>query len=283
MGFFDIFRRSNKGSEDGGPPMDRKFAGLAKTALDKRAQAYDREEALRALCAVGTAQAAETLLKRFTFRIDPSITDQEEKALVFEGIVRVGLGALRIRADGTSQKDDHGQLEPLEPEEVADLRDAVVESTRAFCQRAESLSWPLRVLRELLDDEAYESELLELLSGHDTEYIRNIEPKIDLIATFEEIISDPVREAVEVYLDDVNETVRFHAVATTFKQGNRESVDALVSMAAAEESVRIKNKVAEGMIRLDWSIPESLRPTFAKALEDVHEYRMSPDGKVSKT
>ncbi|MBW2529065.1 MAG: HEAT repeat domain-containing protein [Deltaproteobacteria bacterium] len=282
MGLFDFFRRGNKDGADGGRPKDRKFAGLVKTATDKRAQAYDREEAIRGLYALGTPDAAQALLKRFTFKIDPSITDQEEKALAFDGIVRVGLGQAGVRADGTAHKSDQGEPLPLEPDEVAALRDGVVDAVRLFCDRAESLNWPLRVLRELLDDEAYERELLALLEQHDTEYIRNVEPKIDLITALEELVSPAVREAIETYLDDVNETVRFHAVAATFKQGEQESIPVLVELMEQEESVRVKNKVAEGMIRRGWNVPEDLRPAFAKALEDVYEYRMSPDGKVSK-
>jgi HEAT repeat protein len=171
---------------------------------------------------------------------------------------------------------------PLEPEEVAELRDAVVEAIRSFCARAESLNWPLRLLRELLDDDAYELELLSLLEQHDTEYIRNIDPKIDLITALEGLVSPNVREAVEGYLDDVNETIRFHAVEATFQQGDPSSIPALIDMMAQEESVRIKNKVAEGLIRLGWTVPEQLRPKFVEALQDVYEYRMSPDGKVSK-
>ncbi len=53
-------------------------------------QNYDRQEAIEALAAMGTSDAAEVLLKRFTFHIDPSITDQEEKDSAFRGILRAG-------------------------------------------------------------------------------------------------------------------------------------------------------------------------------------------------
>lgn len=282
MGLFDIFRRGGKG-DDGGKAVDRKLQSLIKTATDKRAQPYDREEAIRGLYAAGTPEAAEALLKRFTFQIDPSITDQDEKALAFDGIVRVGTGQAGVRADGSPHKSTDGEPLPLEPEEVAELRDRVVDAVRAFCARAESLNWPLRLLRELLDDEAYEGELLRLLDAYDTEYIRNVEPKIDIITALGELRSDAVRQALETFLEDVNETVRFHAVAATFQQADDASLPALVALMAEEESVRVKNKVAEGILRLGWTIPEPLRADFAEALEDVYEYRMSPDGKVSKT
>lgn len=280
MGLFDFLRRGDKAPSNA--PVDRKLAALAKTAADKRAQTYDRDEAIRALWVVGTPMAVEALLKRFTFTIDPSITDQEEKALAYEGIVRVGKGLACVRMDGTSRKSDKGDLLPLEPSEVTEVREAVVHAVRRFCRNAESLNWPVRVLRELLDDVSYEVELLELLAAYDTEYMRNVEPKINIINALEEIISPEVREAVEGYLADVNETVRFHAVETTFKQADPVSIGPMVKMLEGEESVRVKNKVAEGLVRLGWVVPREQRAALADALKDTEQYSVSRDGKVAK-
>jgi hypothetical protein len=280
VGLLDFLRRGSKPSE--GPPVDRKFAGLAKTAADKHAQNYDRDEAIRALCLLGTPQAARALLKRFNFQVDPSINDQEEKELAFDGIVRIGTGALGLRPDGTTPKNAAGEPLPLEPAELDELRTSVVDAVRGSCERAESLSWPIRLLRELLDDVAFEDEVLRLLDGYDTEYMRNVEPKVNLIAALEGIISPAARLATERYLDDVNESVRFQSVETIFKQADAVSVPGLVKLVLAEESVRVKNKVAEGLVRLGWAIPTESRDAFAEALADSGEYRLGADGKVRK-
>src|SRR5580693_3766323 len=184
-------------------------------------------EAIQMLADMKTPDAAAALLKRFTFVIDPSITDAEEKEVAFQGIVAAG-------------KD-------------------VVPAVTEFCLRAEALTWPLKLLRELLEDEAYEAELIELLGGFDTEYARNVEPKVQLLQALEESVSEDVREAVAPFLEDVNETVRFHAVVVTFAQGKVESVPALVKLLEGEESVRVKNKVAEGLAFRGWIIPAELR------------------------
>jgi len=248
LGIFDFLRKSNP--PPGGAPTDKKVAGPAKVAGDKRAQTYDRLEAIQTLAAMKSAEAAAALLKRFTFSIDPSITDQEEKELAFQGVVDAGKGAVP----------------------------AVVE----FCQKAETLTWPLKVLRELLDDEGYEAELVTLLERHDTEYARNVEPKQQIIVALGELKSEDVRLAVEPFLEDVNETVRFHAVQTTFAQGNEESVPALVKMLAAEESVRVKNKVAEGLVMRGWALPAELRGTAEEALRDTNGFAVGEGGKVTK-
>ena len=262
MGIFDFLRGGKTGKSSpapaaAAPPLDKKIAGPAKVVADKRAQTYDRIEAIQALVDAQTPEAAAALLRRFNFSIDPSITDQEEKELSFQGIVTAG-------------------------RETDVAREQVVEAVRTFAARAEQLNWPLKVLRELLDDQAYVDEVCELLEKYDTEYTRNVEPKVQLIAALEDVKADDVREAVEPFLGDVNETVRFHAVQTTFAQGDATSVAALVKPLVTEESVRVKNKVAEGLLKRGWVIPEELRDTTRQALRDTEQYSVGGDGKVVK-
>lgn len=249
MGIFDFLRKSSPPAASG-PPVDKKVAGYAKVAADKRAQTYDRLEAIQALAAMKSVEAATALLKRFTFAIDPSITDQDEKEIAFQGVVDAG-------------KD-------------------VVPAVREFSLKAETLSWPLKILRALLDDEEYAGELIELLERFDTEYARNVEPKQQLIVALSDVHREDARIAVERFLEDVNETVRFHAVQTTFAQNDQASVPALVKMLAAEESVRIKNKVAENMMARGWVIPADLRPTAQQTLADSSGFTVDPDGKITK-
>src|SRR5215472_53019 len=92
MGRFDRFKGGTKGESRGRP----KTSAAAKWAdrIEKRVQNYDRQEAIQALADMANAEAAEVLLKRFTFHMDPSITDQEEKDAAFHGILRAGKEAI---------------------------------------------------------------------------------------------------------------------------------------------------------------------------------------------
>jgi len=227
MGLFDFL--SKKKPEEGGaatppkkvPPKD--LARLARLAGDKMAQNYDRQEAIEELGRMGTGVAAEALLRRFSFTMEPSITDQEEKEAAAEGIVNAGAEA----------------IEPI----------------RKYCARAESVTWPLKILRRIVPADQLTDELLALLDEFDTEYLRNPEPKIQLISVLEEHVSDDVRTAVEPFLTDVNETVRFHAVVTVFAMGDPRSVPALVDALRQEESLRIRIRIATGLAAKGWSIP----------------------------
>lgn len=274
MGFFDFLKKkedNKKGSTP--PPGDKKIAGHAKVVADKRAQTYDRAESLQILADMRTAESAAALLKRFSFSIDPSITDQEEKECAFSGIVDAG-------RPGDLPKDEKEREKVLA--EAAERREKVVDATRVFAEKAEQLTWPIKVLRALLDDDGYRDELTDMLERFDTEYARNVEPKIQLLVALEEVPGEDSREVVEQFLGDVNETVRFHAAECTFAHGNPESAAALCKMLVSEESVRVKNKVAEGFVRRGWAIPADLRDDVAKSLRDTESYRVDASGKVAR-
>jgi hypothetical protein len=243
------------GGGGGEPPVDRKVAGPAKVAGDKKAQTYDRMEAIQALADMKTPEAAAGLLKRFTFIIDPSITDQEEKEVAFQGVIAAG----------------------------PDCVPAVIDFCLVCIKKGDPITWLLKIIHELLEDADYEKELVKLLGGFDTEYARNVEPKIQVIQALEELVSPEAREAVAPFLEDVNETVRFHAVQTTFAQNDTASIAALVKLLESEESVRVKNKVAEGFAFRSWVIPAELREATNQALRDTGQYRVGGDGKVLKS
>jgi len=236
MGFFDLFKGSNKGG--GG---DKNVSAGAKDAAkwadvagSKRSQNFDRQEALANLAEMKTPEAAAALLRRFTFHIDPSITDQEEKDVAFHGVLAAGEGA----------------IEPI----------------RAFAAKAESLAWPMKLLKELVAEEDYVEELIAWLSKWDTEYAKFIDPKTQLLAALEEHVDPRIRAAVEPFLEDVNETARYHAVGTTFAQGDAEAIPALLRALLEEESFRVRNKIVDGFAARDWVVPDDQRDSIRKIL-----------------
>jgi HEAT repeat protein len=242
MGLFDLFK--------GGEKKNTKSSPAAKWAdrIEKRAQNYDRQEAIQALAEMATPDAVEALLKRFTFHIDPSITDQEEKESAFRGILRAG-------KDG-------------------------VEPVRAFAARAESLAWPMKVLKEIVDDEEYVGELLRWLSRWDTEYSKFVDPKVQLLAALEEQKHPGIRDAVERFLEDVNEPARFHAVGALLAQDDEGAAPALAHLLGDEESVRVRNRIADGFASRGWSVPQDERDPVGTALPPA--FAMDAAGRISK-
>lgn len=230
LGFFDLFK-SNK---DGGARKSNAADKFSERANDKRAQTYDRVEALSALSELGTKEAVAALLKRFTFQVDPSISDQEEKDIAFRGVLRAG--------------------------------DEALEPIRNFVKKAESVAWPLRVIKELLGPEEYVGEVLAWLEPWDTDYRKFSDPKLQLLAALEEQQDPRIVAAVAPYLDDTLETARFHAVATLFAQDDEAARAPLVARLVDEESVRIRGKIAEGLALKGWFLRDDEQEPVRKVL-----------------
>lgn len=239
MSVFDMFKKKS----ETGPrkKSERELSRLARLVGDKMSQNYDRQQALEELGRMENADGAAALLRRFDWSFDPSITDQEEKETAARGVAAAGEAA----------------LEPI----------------RSYCAKAASLTWPLKILRQIIESEdALVGELLDILEQFDTEYVRNPEPKVQLIATLEEYPRDDVREAVEPFLQDASEPVRFHAAITTFSMNSEESIVPLVEALAQEESLRIRNRIAQGLAERKYAVPSELSGACAEALPD--DYRL---------
>lgn len=224
MGLFDIFRKSDRPAQG---KAAREIARLERLVSNKLSQNFDRQDALEQLGKIATADAAAVLLKRFNWYLDPSITDQEEKELAVRGIVAAG--------------------------------DAALEPIREYCRKAEGLTWPLKALSQIVVAERYVEELLLLLDQFDTEYVRNHEPKVQLLHALEAFAREDVRLAVEQFVEDTSEPVRFAAVNATFAMANAQSVEILSVALEHEESLRIKNRIAQGIAEAKWSIPQALQ------------------------
>jgi len=206
---------------------------LAVKAADKRGMAPDRWEALQALARIDSEEAVEALLHRFTFYVDPSITDQEEKDSVFESVV----------AKGT----------------------LTVEPLKRFVRKSESLSWPLKMLDRVLPPEDVLGILLELIGSMDTEYERDPTRKLQLLAELENRRGPGVVAGVLPFLKDVNETARFHAVGALFAQEAAvEAREALAELLGREDSMRTKARILDGFAAFQWP----LEPSKAGRLPD---------------
>jgi hypothetical protein len=253
MGLFDLFKsggsKSGKSSTNEKPSSAATAAAKwAEKAGDKRAQNYDRQEALASLAEMGTAEAATALLKRFTFRIDPSITDEEEKDGAYNGVLNAGKAA--------------------------------VEPVRAFAAKAESLAWPMKILKDLLDENEYIEELVLWLSRWDIEYAKFIDPKLNILSALAEYKHEKITVATVPFLEDVNEEARFLAVGAVLAQDDETTVSALLDALLVEESFRVKNKIVDGILARGWSVPEERREAVRKVLPPG--YTINGNGTLNK-
>lgn len=222
MGLFDIF--SGKSS------LEKHAAKIA----NKRTQAMDRMESIYAVGKLKTSEAAVALLARYNYQIDPSITDHEEKETVMRFLV--------------------------------EAKDASLGPTLDYLRNKEAVTWPIKVLVTLRGERQVAEEILKILQDMDTEYERDPQKKIQLLQWIEEKGPEVLdnqeqvalcREGIK-FMDDINETVRFHALAIVEGQISKHPVlhdDAKKAMEALmhkEESMRIKMQVLKLFGKLGW-------------------------------
>lgn len=216
---------------------------------DKRGYAPDRWDSIRTLSELAHPEAAKVLLTRFTFRTDPGITDQEEKDLAFRGVVAAGEGA--------------------------------IPHIRAFLETAESATWPVKMLAALLPEEKVVEEILAVLAKADVTYTKDPQRKIQLIMELESRKDPRIVDAVLRFLDDPNESVRFHAVQVLGAQSSIDSaIETLRARFETEESVRLRAVILDAFMAHGVGFdPDKAHLARAKA---PNAYSIAADGTISK-
>lgn len=232
MGLLDIFLSKDKRGE-------RSRSKNVARAMNKYAQSGDRLRALEALAADGSDEALYGMLRRFGFRYDKSIEDEQEKDWVFETLVEKGAAALP--------------------------------AVKRYLLSAESISWPLRVLDKVADRDTEMAFLEEVLARHEPGYERDPTKKTQLLSHLGGLAHPKAPALVAAYLKDMDEGVRFTAVEALLQLKDEAAAKApLLELFASreEDSLRIRLRIAEGLADLGWELPAELRPAVAAKLPD---------------
>jgi HEAT repeat protein len=195
--------------------------GLASKAVAKFGPPENRREALEKLIDLGTPEAFAALLQRFTVRVDPTITDDEEKAFVFEALVAAGEKA----------------VEPL----------------KAFLAKSEQPTWALKTLEQLLPATDVVELLLRTLEHEGPDWTRDPEKKITLLRHLDGVKDVQFAHRLAPFLADMSEDVRFATTSILAQQEQGEElrlplIEALLA-AGEQQSERMRRHVAEALAR----------------------------------
>lgn len=225
-----------------------KVAKLEKRVMNKWGQAAERQRAMEMLGEIGTDEALDALLKRFTFRIDGAITDEEEKRLGYELLVAAGERAVA----------------PVE----------------RFVATSDGVYWPLRALKEVVGIDAAVALLLRALDRSEQTSGRVNEVRAQLVSNLRDFTHPLVLQRLKVLSSDANDDVRIMALDALLTYGEEHALPIVVErILDPEETNRIKGVVFEQLLDLGWSLSPWREQLDAADVFPAH-YRLGPQGRV---
>jgi hypothetical protein len=240
MGLFDMLGI-------GGTPEQR--AGrLQKKLMEKYGPPENRQGAIEELGKLRTAPAIEALLMRYTIRVDPGITDDEEKQRVH---------AILLDAEDVS-------LEPI----------------KKFILTRDEISWPLKALADLLPEHEVVKFLVELAHKVGSEYSRVPEKKVLILHALGEHKSPEIAPAVLPFLEDMDDEVQIATAQVVARQEGDIGREPLIQhfLKAHEGSnARVREALAGLLADSTWDV-KGYRPKVEAALPDA--YKLDSKGHV---
>ena len=183
MGLFDLFKEATSKAEQAAESSPAaKWAARGHAARSARRTTTGRRPSRHAAREMARRRdAVEALLKRFTFHMTP----------------RSPIRRRRTRPSRASCAPGEDAIEPV----------------RAFAAKAESLAWPMKILKELVDEDEYVESSSRWLSNAGTPSTPSSSTRRCRSSSRSRSTRHPsIRAAVERFLEDVNEPARFHAV-----------------------------------------------------------------------
>ena len=237
MGFFGI-------GGGRGTKVDR----LRKKATNAYGQAIERTSAMRELRRMGTPEALEALLERFTINLDVTITDHEEKRELYEWLLEIGEGAVA----------------PIE----------------SFVARHDGVYWPLKALKEISGIDRAVEGLLAALDRAETVSQRVNEQRVQLVSNLRDFPHPRVLERLKVLARDPNDEVRLMALDGLMTYGEGEAAAIVAERVLdPEETPRVHAVLFEQLVDLGWSLAPWRAAIEESAVIPGH-YELDAQGRV---
>ena len=232
----------------GGP--EGKVRRLQKKASAKFGPAENRQGAIEELGALKTEAAVEALLMRYTFRVDPGITDDEEKARVLALTTQAG--------------------------------DVALGPVKRFISSRDEISWPLRALEGLLPEANVVKFLVEVARKVGGEYSRVPEKKVLLLHALSAHKSSEIAPAVLPLLDDMDDEVQIAAAEVIARQQDPIGREPLIQhflKAHEGTNARVREALAGLLADSGWDV-KGYTPKVEAALPQG--YKLDSRGKLAR-
>jgi len=225
-----------------------KIDKLKKKATNKYGQAIERTTAMKQLRQIGTPDALEALLERYTINVDVTITDQEEKRELYEWLLEAGERAVL----------------PIE----------------RFVATHDAVYWPLKALRDIAGLDRAIDKLLAALDRAEGIEQRVNELKLQLVSNLRDFPHPKVLERIKKLVNDKHDDVRMMALDGLMTYGEAEAAPIVAErILDPEETTRIRHVLLEQLLDLGWSMAAWKEQIEAAGVLPGH-YRLDAGGRV---
>jgi HEAT repeat protein len=227
---------------------------LAGKVTEKYGPPENRQKAISQLGEMGTPAALETLLLRFTVRVDPGITDDEEKETALSILVAAREAAVPPIEKFVTEQDD-------------------------------GLAWGLRALATIAPAEKVREVVVRELGRLGRIYTRDPEKKIVLLKWLAEHHAGEGGAAVETallpLLEDFSDDVRISATRALAAAATGEAArEALIQLLLRDkDNARVRGEVLDALSRLGADV-KGHRPSVEPLL--VEPFFLDREGRVKK-
>lgn len=226
----------------------RAFEKLTTKVVSKNQQHEDRMLALETLAGMESDEALSALFRRWDMTAEKEREDRAEKEYLAKLLVAKGEGML-------------GQL-------------------RAHNDRSVNVTWPIQVMKDVVDDEEVVSEILRVLIA-EGKRLASFKPekKVTLLRLLQAHEDPRIPPAAVPFLDDFDESVRYEAAELLALRHHDGTVDALVARLGHEEedSARVRGAILGALATIDPDLGPH-RKTIDKHM--VEGWSMGKDGKL---
>jgi hypothetical protein len=227
VGLFDFFSNENKEARAVGRWQNK--------LMGKYLQTTERKRAIHALTEIGTSESILALLKRYQYRTEASIVDEDEKELVFTRCVSLG----RRAVPGLIQ----------------------------YINAETGIYWPVKALRQIVGDEEVTTQLLAALDNVEDVFGTNRQRREELVDQLRNFAEDDrVYDVLLGLLQDEDEEIVIRAVdGLSVREDDPDVAAAVVPLLVSEDSShRVRTLIMELMLSQEWNVKR-----HKKRLKDV--------------
>jgi len=211
----------------------RAFEKLATRLVSKNQQHEDRMLALENLSELDSEEANVALFRRWDITAEKEREDRAEKEYLAKILVAKGpkmFAALRLHND-----------------------------------RSVNVTWPIQVLRDVVEQEAVTTEILRVLANEGAKPASfKPEKKVTLLRLLQDQDDPRISDAAVGFLEDFDESVRSECAQLLSIKGNDAAREALIARLSHpdEDSARVRGAILGALAKRGWDVS-----AHAKALK----------------